>query len=218
MVTKSVIGIIITGIVIVIIISLITSEIQISETMQAPVLTNNSTDEFENKIQDNYILDGYKKIQAFSATVNKDGLSFHLETRGKIPSYNELNVLNSTLGFGYVFSVDINVEHELTGPGHINGYMIRLYPSDQNVLDRKLTIVNLYQSQTKSNFCVPYIQGTHADFVISENKIDINNITIVKNSNIPNFEYISTIYYGEFVNDKHCDTELAINIMDKINI
>lgn len=60
----------------------------------------------------------------------------------------------------------------------------------------------------------------HADFVISENKIDINNIKIVTNSNLPNYDFedISTIFYVEFVKNKNCDNELAVQIMNEKEI
>lgn len=145
---------------------MITSEIQLLETKQDKTpLTNEFVDEkeFKNKkIQESNISDisdGYKKIQEFLALENKDKLSFHLVTKGKIPSSNELNISNSTLGFGHVFSGDFNVEYDLTGLGHINGYMVRLYPTPNgNNLDVQLTMVNLYSSFIESEFCVSYIQ------------------------------------------------------------
>ena len=93
---KAVIGIIITSIVIVIIISLITSEFSISETKPTTVFTDEPIDEKIENIPDSS--DGYKEILEFLALEEES--SFHLVTKGKIPSYNDLNISNSTLDFG----------------------------------------------------------------------------------------------------------------------
>ena len=154
------------------------------------------------------------KIRKFSSEKRGNNLLLTVVTRDDIPRDTENLVLSeSVLGFGFAWLGQdlVDAEHELTGPGHLTGYIANIHPGalDSASEGWHAEQVDITLLAGRSEFCIDDIKLIPTDVSIIANTLSV--ITPVGS----NLFGVNTAMSFKIIDNDTCHTGFGGIILDK---
>ena len=154
------------------------------------------------------------KIRNFSSETRGNNLLLTVVTHDDIPRDTEnLTLSEPALGFGYAWLGQdfADAEHEMTGPGHLTGYIANIHPGalDSASEGWHAEQVDITLLAGRSEFCIDDIKLIPTDVSITANTLSVSTPV---GSRLFGFD---TAMSFKIVDDDTCHTGFGGIILDK---